>query len=73
LNLILGNLIKRLDDKESDFLTALQSEQLKEEQEKKRVEGEQLDAFKKSFPLPLLQFCGWCGIVLSVGRKVRLT
>ena len=71
--LIAGNLIKRLDDKESDFLTHLQSEQFKEEQEKKRVEGEQLDAFKKSFPLPLSHFCVWCGIVLSVGRKVRLT
>jgi hypothetical protein len=50
--LILGNLIKRLDDDESDFLTRLQRERTKEEQEKKRVEGEQINAFRKSFPLP---------------------
>ena len=49
--LTIGNLIKRLDDKESDFLTKLQSEQFKEEQEKKRLEGEQLNAFRRSFPL----------------------
>jgi len=48
---LLGNLIKRLDDSESDFLTHLQSEQSKEEREKKRIEGEQIDAFRKSFPL----------------------
>jgi hypothetical protein len=47
-----GNLIKRLDDSESDFLTHLQQEQSKEEREKKRVESEQIDAFRKSFPLP---------------------
>ena len=51
----LGNLIKRLDDSESDFLTHLQSEQSKEEREKKRIEGEQIDAFRKSFPL--LPYC----------------
>jgi hypothetical protein len=53
MNSRLGNLIKRLDDKESDFLTLLQSEQSKEEREKKKLEEEQLNAFKKSFPLPL--------------------
>jgi FAM192A/Fyv6, N-terminal domain len=47
-----GNLIKRLDDSESDFLTHLQQEQSKEEREKKRVESEQIDAFRQSFPLP---------------------
>jgi hypothetical protein len=54
LQLMIGNLIKRLDDDESDFLTRLQRERTKEEQEKKRVEGEQIDAFRKSFPLPRL-------------------
>lgn len=53
LKLTTGNLIKRLDDSESDFLAHLQQERSKEEREKKRVEGEQVDAFKKSFPLPI--------------------
>lgn len=48
--LIEGNLIKRLDDEESDFITHLRNEQSKEEKEKKRLEGEQLDAFRKSLP-----------------------
>jgi hypothetical protein len=69
--LILGNLIKRLDDDESDFLTRLQRERTKEEQEKKRVEGEQIDAFRKSFPLPGLS--SLFGDVLSVGPKVQLS
>ena len=53
-NCLIGNLIKRLDDSESDFLTHLQSEQSKEEKEKKRMENEQVDAFRKSFPLLIL-------------------
>ena len=43
-------MIKRLDDSESDFLTHLQSERSKEEREKKRIEGEQIDAFQKVLP-----------------------
>jgi hypothetical protein len=46
--LIVGNLIKRLDDEESDFIAHLRNEQSKEEREKKKLEGEQLDAFRKS-------------------------
>jgi hypothetical protein len=55
--IIIGSLIKRLDDSESDFLTHLQQENSKQEQEKKRLEGEQIDAFRKSFPLPTACYC----------------
>lgn len=65
-----GNLIKRLDDTESDFLTSLQNERSKEEQEKKRVEGEQIDAFKKYLSVGFLHCCVYKE-TLSVERKVQ--
>jgi hypothetical protein len=68
---MLGNQLKRLDDNESDFLTHLQQERNKEEQEKKRVEDEQVDAFKRSSSYPcFISFL--VGDVLSVGPKVQL-
>ena len=67
-----GDLIKRLDDTESDFLTSLQNERSKEEQEKKRVEGEQIDEFKKYLSTGFL-FLRCCvhREMLSVERKVQ--
>lgn len=48
-----GNLVKRLDDTESDYIAHLNQENAKEEREKRKIVGEQVDAFKKSFSLPL--------------------
>jgi hypothetical protein len=70
-NLIKGNLIKRLDDDESDFLTSLQSELSKEERAKRERESQEINAFRKSFPQ--LCFRRGCGDVLSIGPKVRLS
>jgi hypothetical protein len=45
--------VKRLDDTESDYIAHLNQENAKEEREKRKIVGEQVDAFKKSFSLPL--------------------
>jgi len=46
--------VKRLDDTESDYIAQLNQENAKEERDKKKIVGEQVDAFKKSFSLPII-------------------
>jgi len=65
--------VKRLDDTESDYIAQLNQENAKEERDRKKIVGEQVDAFKKSFSLPIIILYTLSGrrAVLSVGLKIR--